>query len=172
MVITRYINGFTCRRLLFHVRVALVVPPLRPSAGRTGLSSSRPPPLTPDNTSRSPRRRPSPEEGEEGEAYKRSASLLRTHLRLPSHRPNRLSSSSALPLQSPYTRSASKSSSFPRSPVMIDPFRHSTPRPITSTPISSAPIQIDQKHQPPPATPRLALSLLLHPHPPRVQVVA
>lgn len=84
----------------------------------------------------------------------------------------RLSSSSALPRQSPPTHSASKSSSCPPNPVTIDPFKHSTLLPMTTILISNAPTQTDQKHQPPPAIPRPALSLPLRPHPPQARVVA
>lgn len=168
-----HINPLSTLVLLFHVRVALVLSPLRFPAGRTGSPAPRTPtPITAD-TSRCPHRRPAPEEGEEGEACKRGVSLVCIYLEsFTSHLPIRPSSSSALLHQSPPNHSASKFSSCLRSPVTIDPCKHSTPLPITSTLISSALPQIDQSHQPPPDTPLQALFPPSHQRLPPVRVVA
>ena len=89
-----------------------------------------------------------------------------------SHLATRHSSSSALHHQSLLSHSASNSSLFLRSPVTTSPYKHSTPLPMISTPISNAPTPMDQRHPPTQATPRPPLSPLSHPPPPSARVVA
>lgn len=90
----------------------------------------------------------------------------------PAHPSTRPSSSSALPHHCPHNHSASKSSSYPPILVRIDPSKHSTLLPMTSTLISSAPTQTDPSHPTTPAIPRPPPSLLSHPPPLLVHVVA
>lgn len=129
---------------------------------------SPPPTILPDPPQPDP-----PRKKEKKEKEKHASEVCPLHVSTSnSHLATRLSSSSALPRQSLLSHSASRSSLFPHSPVTIELYRLSTPPLMILAPNSDAPTPTVQRRPPTQAIPQPALSLLFHPLPQAVQVVA